>query len=128
MKRCFVLEDLKKLQASGVKPVGPPFSIYHQWNPTKGTADYTIGFPLDSALETAPEGFVVGERPACETFPIKHTGAYRHLGNAWSAGINRARNKVFQQSKLTPPFEVYENDPCEVAEDALVTTVYFPLR
>ncbi len=124
--------DIKKLRdwiaSSGVEVVGYPFSIYHQWNPTKSTTAYTLAFPLESVVDSPPEGFVSAERPACQAFPVKHTGSYSHLGNAWSAGINRARNKVFRQSKSIPPFEVYVNDPEEVAEESLETVVYFPLR
>ena len=124
--------DMKKLHewvtVNGVELAGTPFSIYHQWNPTKATTEYTLGFPLEKPLDSTPDGFVAGERPACRAFPIKHTGAYYHLGNAWSAGVNRARNKVFLQSKSIAPFEIYENSPQEVADEALVTTVYFPLR
>ena len=39
----------------------------------------------------------------------------------------RSRNKVFKQSKKLHPFEVYDNDPNETAEDALETSIYFPI-
>ncbi|MDC0313044.1 FtsX-like permease family protein, partial [Verrucomicrobiales bacterium] len=124
--------DMKKLHdwvaANEVELAGTPFTIYHQWNPTKATTEYTLGFPLGKPLDSLPDGFVAGERPACRAFPIKHTGSYCHLGNAWSSGINRARNKVFRQSKTIAPFEIYENSPAEVPEEELETTVYFPLR
>lgn len=124
--------DMKKLHdwvaANEVELAGTPFTIYHQWNPTKATTEYTLGFPLGKPLDSLPDGFVAGERPACRAFSIKHTGSYCHLGNAWSSGINRARNKVFRQSKTIAPFEIYENSPAEVSEEELETTVYFPLR
>ncbi len=125
--------DFKKLKEwltsnPDAKPSCKPFSIYHQWNPVKGITEYTIGIPLEKALDAAPDGFVAATRPACQTFQIEHTGAYRHLGNAWSAGFFRVRNKVISQNRKIHPFETYENDPAETEENDLVTVVHFPLK
>ncbi len=118
----------KWLDTSGMQASGKPFAIYHRWDPAKALTEYTIAFPLESPPNPLPDGFVNGELPACRTFAIRHTGSYKHLGNAWSAGINRSRNKIIAQSKKIPPFEIYETDPTETATKSPVTTVHFPLK
>jgi predicted transcriptional regulator YdeE len=124
--------DMERLTArlgeSGANPSGAPFSICHKWDPVKGTTCYTLSFPLESPPSRIPDGFVTGEIPACEVYAVRHTGPYRFLGNAWSAGIMRERAKVFTSNKRIAPFEVYENDPREVSESWLVTILHFPVK
>lgn len=123
--------DLAKLKAwldeSGLKPGGAPFSIYHRWAASKGETDYTIGFPFVETPPSLPLEFKKGEIPACDVYTIKHTGPYRHLGNAWTAGMYRERNKVFRHKRGIDPFEIYENEPGRVADSDLVTVVHFPM-
>ncbi len=94
----------------------------------KATTEYSIGFPVSSKPADLKVGFVSGELPTCEVYSFKHTGPYRHLGNAWSTGMMYARAKAFKQNKKIHPFEIYENDPKEVEENALMTTVHFPSK
>ena len=117
------------LQETGTVPAGKPFAIYHKWDPVKGMVRYTIGFPVSEVPVNLADGFESGEVPACDVYQIKHSGAYRHLGNAWSAGIMRSRAKLFRQGKQVHPFETYETDPTEVSgEIEIVTTVNFPMK
>ncbi|MEM6822045.1 MAG: GyrI-like domain-containing protein [Verrucomicrobiota bacterium] len=124
--------DFQKLEdwikESGVQPSGPAFSIYHKWDLVKGQGSYTSGFSLESMPEGLPSEFTSGQLPSCQAFVIKHTGPYHHLGNAWSAGMGRAQNKIFAENKRIAPFEFYENHPKEVAENDLVTSVCFPIK
>lgn len=121
--------DMEKLKGwveeAGATPAGPMFSIYYKFNPVAGVAEYALGVPLDSPPAEAPGGFVVGEIPACKAYAIKHTGSYRHLGNAWSAGVFHGRAKKYAKNRKQPPFEIYENHPGEVEEKDLVTVVHF---
>ncbi len=121
--------DMEKLMAwlgkSGAIPLGSPFSITHKWDPVKGLADYTLGLPMSAA---APEGFVSGEVPVCTAYVVKHTGAYRHLGNAWAAGMMHGRAKVFAADRKVPLFEIYDNDPTVTPETDLVTRVHLPAK
>lgn len=125
-------EDLARVHAwfeeNGTNAAGSPFSLYHKWDPGKQRVDYTTGIPVAEVPASLPDGLLGGEVPACTVYPVEHTGAYRHLGNAWSSGIMHGRAKVFQQSRKIVPFEVYENNPQEVAEEDLRTVVSFPLK
>lgn len=116
------------LRESGAQPSGKPLSIYHKWDFKTGTTEYTIGFPMEGALPQLPAGFVEESIPECEAYLVKHTGPYRHLGNAWGGGMIHGRAKKFRQSRKTMPFETYENDPDEVSEEELVTIVHFPVK
>lgn len=125
-------EDFGRLKRwffdEGLTPSDIPISIYHQWEPVKERVEYTSAFPVVAVPSDLPDGFVSDAVPDCNTFPIRHTGAYRHLGNAWSAGIARGRNKLIRQSRAIHPFERYETPPGEVPEDETITVVHFPLR
>ncbi len=125
-------KDMKRigewLKESGTTPSGAPLSIYSKWDLVNGQATYTIGVPLASTPSSVPADLVTGEIPARNYYKIRHTGPYRHLGNAWTSGYGHGRAKVFAQDKKAPPFEIYENDPTETAENDLVTVVHFPAK
>jgi predicted transcriptional regulator YdeE len=94
----------------------------------KSLTEYTSGFPVENVPSTIPEGFISGEAPSCEVYSIEHTGPYRHLGNAWSSGYMHMRTKLFRQNKKIAPFEIYGNEPQNVSENDLITTVHFPVK
>ncbi|MEP4077869.1 SRPBCC family protein [Haloferula sp.] len=114
-------------QSSATAPA-PPFSIYHEWKPVAGVAEYTVALPVESQPATLPDGMVHDSFPECTCYIVRHTGPYPQLGNAWSAGMMHGRAKVFAQNRRVPPFETYANDPAEVAETELVTLVHFPVK
>jgi predicted transcriptional regulator YdeE len=115
------------LDGGGIKPTGPAFSISHSWDPVKGRTEYTVAVPVaESAV--VPARFTRGEIPSCRAYIVVHTGAYRHLGNAWAAGMMHGRGKRFTADKKTPCFEIYENDPAVTPEVELVTRVHFPAK
>jgi DNA gyrase inhibitor GyrI len=116
------------IKEAGVEPAGMPFSIYHKWNIVKGTTDYTLGVPLKEVPASLPAEFVSGAIPSGAVYKVKHTGPYRHLGNAWAAGMMHGRSKQFRQNRGVDPFEIYESDPQETAEHELVTVVHFPAK
>ena len=116
------------LKESGASPSDKMRSVYHKWSPAKNLVCYTVGFPFTELPTDLPEKFVTLEVPWVTAFTSQITGPYRHIGNAWSAGIVRSRNGAFKQSRKVHPFEVYGNSLEEVDENDLVTTVYFPMR
>lgn len=124
------LQKVKKwVQDQHVTPIGKAFAIYNKWSLAHGDTRYTIGYPVEKVPGWLPEGFVSGEIPNCKAYQIKHTGPYRHLGNAWSAGYARARAKVWQPARGQAPFEVYEDLDSEVPVllNEKVTTLFFPI-
>ncbi len=107
---------------------GPAFSIYHKFDPAKNITEYTAGLMVEEMPDDLPAEYFSGMFPACEAYKVEHTGPYRHLGNAWSAGMMHGRSKVFKQNKKIHPFETYENDVSQVPEEELITNVYFPVQ
>ena len=125
-------EEMKAIDAwvtsSGIPTAEQAFSIYHALDMKRGETTFTTGIPAPDGDVPLVEGMVSGEIPALSTFQIRHTGPYRHLGNAWSAGMLRDRNKVFKKDKSFPPFEIYTNDPVNTPEERVETVVHFPLK
>lgn len=125
-------EGFAKLQAwmreQDLECVGKPFSICQKWDLRKRITEFTPGCPVEDAPVEVPVGFVAGQLPDFHAYSVKHTGPYRHLGNAWAAGMMHARARVFARDKRLAPFEIYESDPNEVPGNEVVTVVRFPAK
>ena len=113
---------------AGIDPVGVPLTIYHKWDMVNSRASYTAAIPVAALPVDLPDDLESGGLPDLKTYAITHNGPYRHLGNAWSAGIMHGRAKQYAQRRGIHPFETYENDPGEVDERELITVVHFPLK
>lgn len=114
--------------AEDIVPSGSPLMICNRWDIVRGTCEYTIALPVAALPLSLPEGFVTGEIPACQTYDVRHTGAYRHLGNAWSTSVMHSRGGRYKMRRDIPPFETYGNDPSDTPEAGLEATVHFPAR
>ena len=115
------------MEETGLKPAGPPMSVYHHWSAVKGNCEYTIGVPVgeDTPVPDELDEFRI---PPVNTYSVTHTGPYQFLGNAWSAGFAHQRAKKFASVRGVAPFEIYQNDPEEVDENELITVVHFPMK
>ena len=126
--------DMEKVEGwlrdNGVDRAGPAFSIYHKWDMVNARTDYTVGLPVANAPSPAPAGFTTGSIPACRAYQVHHTGPYRHLGNAWSAGMmhSRAKPRIFASDRSVPHFEIYANDAASTPENELLTVVHMPAK
>jgi len=112
---------------AGADITGMPFSIYNNMDIVKTSCSYTAAVPIAESIKL-PTGFKCDERVACKALKVVHTGPYRHLGNAWSTGMNDMRHAKMKMDKKNPPFEVYVNDPEKTAEESLITEIYIPVR
>ena len=122
------LTELGKWVPENAEASAPPFTIYHKWDIVKKRVHYTSAVPVKEVPSDLPTKFKSGTMPNLRTYVVSHTGKYDHLGNAWSTVMNLQQNKAFKQNKKQHPFEVYVNDPSEVAEKDLVTEVHFPVK
>ena len=107
---------------------GDAFSIYHQWNIPKNKVSYTSCVPVKEIPADLSSEFVSGELPKLEVHTVKHTGPYRHVGNAWSAQEMWSRSKQFKRNKSVDPFEVYLNSPKETDEKELQSEIHFAVK
>ncbi|MEO0453891.1 MAG: SRPBCC family protein [Verrucomicrobiota bacterium] len=140
IKRSVLIDQVEKAMEADLKALvdlhkekkiahcGPPLSIYHKWDLKNSATEYTIAFPVLDLPDSLPDIFTIGEIPAHRAYQIKHIGPYRHLGNAWSAGMARKQAKYFRMAKAPDMFEIYLNSPQEVQESELESLLHFPLK
>ena len=124
--------DFERLRAwqteTNTELSGDAFSIYKKWDLTGGRVHYLSGLAVKSLPQDIPAGFTTGSIPNLKTYVVHHVGAYEHLGNAWSAGMNLARSQVFAQTKAHPPFETYGTLPGDVNERGHRVSIHFPIK
>lgn len=106
---------------------GNSFSIYHDWNPVKGTVDYTACVPVSASPNDLPENIFEGGLPEGKVFSIEHKGPYHHIPNVWTAQMTRERSKAFKKDKSRFPIEIYLNSPKDTTENELKTKVMMPI-
>jgi effector-binding domain-containing protein len=112
-----------QLGASGIQPVGMPYTRYHRVDGQD--LDLEAGMPIKSAI--AGSGRVqCGELPAGPVASTVHVGPYERLPDAgaaltaWAAANGRR--------PAGPNWEIYLNDPTEVAgPHEYRTEVHMPL-
>ena len=107
---------------------GPAVSIYHKADVVKNKVMYTAGVALSEIPKDLPEAFIVGTVPATKGYSVMHTGPYRHIGNAWSAGMMHQRGKIFKSKRTLPPMELMHNSPKNTPENKLVSEIVFPCK
>lgn len=59
---------------------------------------------------------------------VMHTGAYEHLGNAWSTAMSAQRHKKLKSDKNVDMYEVYVNTPMNASIKDLKTQIVIPVR
>ena len=104
------------------------FTLYDKWDLKHGVVHYRICHPVKQLVESVPHGFVRGKRDDCNARVVGHTGAYKHLGNAWAAAMLRSRGRIFQSNSKHKPFEKYTSFPSDVGEQSTVTLVCIPTK
>jgi len=109
-----------------LEPSGPPFSLYHKFDPVNDQVSFTVGVPCQSSTKP-PAGLSAGRVEAGPVYAIRQIGSYRHIGNAWALGYNLIQNKQFKPQKKKYTYEVYVNDPEQTPESELITEIRFPL-
>lgn len=107
---------------------GNNFTIYHKWDMVRSRVSYTAAIPVNKVPDNLPQNFTAGGIPSTKVYKLRHTGGYKHLGNAWSAGYAMMRNKEFKHLKKIDPFEVYHNNPKETKDKDLITVLHFPAK
>lgn len=116
---------LRKLNAGNQPADGEKISVYHHFDMKSKVFDYTAGVIVPK--ETGDAGLSSWEISQSRALAVEHVGSYAHLGNAWSAAYQIARDKKLKQSKVGA-FEIYKNDPDQTAPADLRTDVFLPLK
>jgi effector-binding domain-containing protein len=114
----------RRLQEAGVEPSGPPFGLYHSFDP-EGDTDLEAGVPIDADLEATEE---VGVRtlPASRCAVTFHHGRYDGIGGAHGA-LDQWLHENGHDHGSGPVWEVYWSDPYSEQDPAnLKTEVGYP--
>lgn len=112
------------LGASGLQPVGAPFTLYYQAPDGDTVGDIAVCIPVAGPAE-ASDAVEVIEIPEVATASVVHRGSYDSMGESYatvSTWIHEHGHTI-----LGPAREVYLNSPADVAEADLLTEIHFPI-
>lgn len=88
-------------------------------------AEVAIGFQLG---DTGGLPIEIDQIRAGDYAMTRHTGPYESLEPVWTEFTAYIENSLRRTiSESSPAFEVYVNDPAEVAPSALITDLFMPL-
>jgi effector-binding domain-containing protein len=108
-----------------IEMTGPPFAIYHSWDP-EGDTKLEAGVTVDKEAECEGDIEFV-ELPACKVATALHTGSYESIGPVYEA-IQKYINEKGLKIKGAA-WEVYLTDPnTEPDPNKYQTQVYFPVE
>jgi effector-binding domain-containing protein len=115
-------------QDQGMPKEGAMVAVYTRFKVKQGIFEYLLGRAIpDSLLIPTPSSLKEWKFPQARALHVRHTGSYKHLGNAWSIA-----NRIADHQKLklnrSASFEIYTNSPHDNPEESLQTDLYLPLR
>ncbi len=107
----------------GIEPTSAPMSVWCDMDMETGVADTHAGVFVAGEVEVDGE-ITTGVTAGGAVLTLTHVGGYDSMGQSWG--------RVFQhaaESGKTPGagWEIYVDDPGEVATDELKTEIYLPV-
>ena len=112
----------RHIAEAGQQPAGMPFMRYFSMD---GVAcDIAAGMPVSEPIPGAGD-IEPHELPGGKALTALHVGPYEGVGSVWMLVMQRAR-ELGSEHKFGG-WDVYTNDPGEVAPEALETRIYLPL-
>ena len=113
------------LQKQGIKPSGPPMTIYTATDDTG--FEYQAGMPVaEEPKGPLGEGLAVGKSPDGRALKFIHRGSYDAMDSTYEAITNHLDEKRLEARDLFVEF--YLTDPLTTPEDNLVIEVYVPVK
>jgi effector-binding domain-containing protein len=113
------------LQKQGLKPAGPPMTIYTATDDTG--FEYQAGVPVTEEPKAPLEGgLAVGKSPEGRALKFIHRGSYDAMDSTYEAITNHLDEKRLEARDLFVEF--YVTDPLTTPEDNLVIEVYVPIK
>ena len=115
-------------QNQGMPKEGAMVAVYTRFKVKQGIFEYLLGRAIpDTLLIPTPSSLKEWKFPQARALHVRHTGSYKHLGNAWSIA-----NRIAEHQKLklnrSASFEIYTNSPHDTPEESVQTDLYLPLR
>jgi effector-binding domain-containing protein len=113
------------LQRQGIKPAGPPMTIYTSTNDT--SFEFQAALPLAAAPKDPPTGdLAVGKTATGRAYKFIHRGSYDDMDTTYDAITNFLDEKQLDAKGLF--IEQYATDPLTTPQDKLVVEVYVPVN
>jgi len=124
-----LVDAFKKINAElakqGVKPSGPPMTIYTSTDDTG--FDFKAAIPLAEPPKSPPgRGIAVGQSPDGKVLKFVHRGSYDEIAQTYEAITNFLDEKGLDAKDLL--IEEYVTDLVTSPQDMLVVNVLVPLR
>jgi effector-binding domain-containing protein len=118
---------LRFMDRHGLQEAGPPLSITRTFSGSELLFDAAI--PVRGASEETPrseEGVRLGRTQAGAVVRASHIGSYRFLGRTHEKiAAYLAAHRIERNGDA---WESYVSDPTRVAEDELLTYIYYPVK
>jgi effector-binding domain-containing protein len=116
---------LAALDKQGIKPAGPPMTIYTATDDTG--FEYMAGFPVaEEPKAPLPPELSAGKSPEGRALKYVHRGSYDAMDSTYEAITNDLDTKKLEARDLF--MEQYVTDPLRTPEDQLVIEVYVPVK
>jgi len=113
------------LQKQGIKPAGPPMTIYTSTNDT--TFQFWAAVPVAEAPKDKPTGNIsVGKTTPGTAYKFIHRGSYDEMDTTYDAITNFLDEKQLDAKGLF--IEQYDTDPVTTPPDKLVVEVFVPVK
>src|SRR5215468_12144018 len=113
------------LQKQGIKPAGPPMTIYTATNDT--SFQFQAAVPVTEPPKDKPAGDIaVGKTSTGRAFKFIHRGSYDDMDTTYDAITNFLDEKQLDATGLF--IEQYVTDPLTTPQDKLVVEVFVPVK
>lgn len=123
---------LKRLDSEfreeGLPLEGMLVAVYTRFDTKAGVFEYLLGRAIPETL-VMPTHTKLSEwkQSAGRALHVRHTGSYKHLGNAWSVANRIAEHQKLRLDRCAS-YEIYTTTPPQTPEDELQTDIYLPLK
>ena len=123
----FFAEALPKvfawLEAKGIQPASMPSAMWLSMDMETGVADCHAGCFVSEAIE-GEDDITPGSSVGGECLTVTHRGPYTTVGKSWMSLYGKAKELGKEPG---PGWEIYANDPHEVAPEDIETQIHLPI-
>jgi effector-binding domain-containing protein len=113
------------LQKAGIKPAGPPMTIYTSTNDT--SFQFRAAIPVAEAPKDPPTGDIaVAKTTPGKAYKFVHRGSYDDMDTTYDAITNFLDEKQLDAKGLF--IEQYITDPISTPQEKLVVEVFVPVK
>jgi effector-binding domain-containing protein len=113
------------LDKRGIKPNGPPMTIYTETNDTGFR--FRAAVPVAQVPKDAPKGDIaVGKTPSGKALKFVHRGSYDALDSTYEAITDYLDDQGLDAKDVF--IEEYASGPLQAGDDKLVVNVFVPVK